>query len=144
MKRTLLIISVLAIAVIAWYGYNQYNRTNEDLKNKKPDYSVKDLDLIAAFESDTTSSTRMYIDKVIAVTGSIKKIEAEGAPVVVFLGNKQQMSSIICSMDSNYVSSYANLKEGATITIKGICIGYAFDELLGTDVKLNRCVIQDN
>lgn len=143
MKRSLLIVTVLVIAVIAWYGYSQYNRTNEDLKNKKAEYSINDLDLIAAFERDTASSSKMYVDKVVAVTGSIKKIEDAEAPVVLFLGDKQQMSSVICSMDSSYSASYAKLKEGTKITIKGLCIGYSFDELLGTDVKLNRCVIQD-
>lgn len=143
MKKALLIVTVLVIAVIAWYGYNQYNRTNEDLKNKKPDYSIESLDLIAAFERDTASSGKLYVDKIISVTGTIKKIEAEEAPVVIFLGNKQQMSSVICSMDSSYAATYANLKEGTNITLKGICIGYSFDELLGTDVKLNRCVIQE-
>ncbi len=143
MKKSILLITLIVVAIIAWYSYTQYNRKNVDITTKKTEHNIDALSLIAAFEKDTASSSKKYIDKIVEVTGTIKKIEAEEAPAVLFLGDSNQMSAIVCSMDSVYATTYSSLKKGTKITIKGICNGYQYDELLGTDVKLNRCVIAD-
>lgn len=142
MTRIILIVILIAVGLAAWYGYNEYNRKNKDLSGIKATETVNALALIASFEKDTASASKQYIDKVVAVTGTIKKMEAEEAPVVIFLGDPGQMSSVLCSMDSSHAASYASLKEGSKVTIKGIVNGYQSDELLGMDVKINRCVIQ--
>jgi opacity protein-like surface antigen len=142
MKRIVLIVVLLAVCFTAWYGYKEYNRKNIDLSGEKPTATVDALTLIASFERDTASASKHYVDKVIAVTGIIKKIEAEEAPAVFFLGEAGQMSSVLCSMDSTHAASYSSLKEGSKVTIKGLVNGYQSDESLGTDVKMNRCILQ--
>jgi len=143
MKRIILIIVLVAVALGGWYAINEYTRTNPDLREAKPDITTTVGALIADFENDSAAASRKYIDKIIAVSGSIKTIDANGNPVVVSLGDAGQMSSVQCSMDSTYANAYANLREGATVTLKGICTGGKTEAPFGTDVELSRCVVLD-
>jgi RecJ-like exonuclease len=140
MKRIILLAVLLIAAVAAWYGYREYTRTNKDLINTKPDFSFSATELIAAFEKDTASANRQYVDKIIAVTGNVKSIDTNGNPVVIALGEGTEMSSVQCSMDSTHAEAYRGVKEGDQLNLKGICTGGKTEELFGTDVILNRCV----
>ena len=141
MKKIIWIVLILVIAVGGWYAYNEYNRKNEDLSSEKPAASLKATELIAAFSSDTASANRQYTDKIVEVSGQVKSVAKEENPVVVSLGDAGEMSSVQCSMDSAYATEYASVKEGAVIRVKGMVTGFQTEEILGTDVKMNRCVI---
>jgi hypothetical protein len=43
-----------------------------------------------------------------------------------------------------YTARAATIKPGTTVKIKGNCTGHDEDELLGLDVIVNRCVIEEN
>lgn len=144
MKRTILLIILLIVVAGGIYAWREYNRKNPDLKQAKADYSVQAQTLIKEFETDKAASDKKYIGKNIEVSGNIKKVDAETNPVVFFLGNEDEMSSVQCSMDSTHATDYNKLQKGATVTLKGVVNGAESDELLGTDVKLNRCVVVNN
>lgn len=144
MKRTILLIILLIVVAGGIYAWREYNRKNPDLKQAKADYSVQAETLIKEFETDKAASDKKYIGKNIEVSGNIKKVDAETNPVVFFLGNEDEMSSVQCSMDSTHATDYNKLQKGATVTLKGVVNGAESDELLGTDVKLNRCVVVNN
>lgn len=141
MKRTVLIVILLVVVIGAWYGYREYNRTNTSLNDTRADAAVTATSLLAAFEKDSASAVKQYDDKIVAVSGPVKKIEADGNPVVVFLGDAGQLSSVQCSMDSTNAEAYKVLKTGMTATLKGQVAGFRSDPLFGTDVILNRCVV---
>src|SRR4051812_7510763 len=111
MKRTLLLLIILLVAGIAiWYGFNEYNRTNASLNSAKAAATVTAATLLAAFEKDSARAVKQYDDQVIAVSGPVKKIEADGNPVIIFLGDAGQMSSVQCSMDSANADAYKAVK----------------------------------
>jgi hypothetical protein len=141
MKKILLLLFAIALIASAFYIYKQYNRKNADLRSMKPQFTIEAGELIAAFDKDSASANRKYINKVVLVNGKVKTIDANGNPVVIALGNPGEMSSVLCSMDSTYAAEYANLREGEAVSIKGMCIGGETQDLFGTDVKMNRCVI---
>ena len=144
MKRIILIVILLVVVIAAWYGYREYTRTNTSLDETRADATVTATTLLTAFEKDSASAVKQYDDKIIAVTGPVKKIEADGNPVVVFLGDAGQLSSVQCSMDSANVDAYKALKTGMTATVKGQVAGFRTDPLFGTDVILNRCVVANH
>src|SRR6476646_5608069 len=142
MKRSLLFLIIFVVVGIAvWYAYTEYNRTNPNLSETKPAAVVSTTALLNAFEKDSSNAAKQYNDKIIIVSGAVKKIEADGNPVVILLGDAGQLSSVQCSMDSTNADRYALLKKGATATIKGQVTGFRTDPLFGTDVILNRCVV---
>src|SRR6476469_4321431 len=124
MKRILLIIIILLAISAIWYGYSEYNRTNTNLTNAKATALITAATLLSAFEHDSASAVKQFDDKIIAVSGPVKKIEAVGKPVIIFLGDAVQLSSVQCSMDSTNVDAYKVLKTGITTTLKGQVAGF--------------------
>jgi uncharacterized protein (UPF0333 family) len=143
MKKIILLVIVFIVAAGGFYAYNEYHRTNKDLKNSSPDFTTDAVSLIASFEKDTATASKKYVDKIIAVSGNVKTIDTNGNPIVITLGDTGQMSSVQCSMDSTHADEYKPIKEGDQLTLKGICTGGRTEELFGTDVILNRCVIEN-
>jgi hypothetical protein len=143
MKKIILLVIVFIVAAGGYYAYNEYHRTNKDLKNSSPDLTTDAASLIASFEKDTAAASKKYVDKIIAVNGNVKSIDTNGNPVIIALGESGQMSSVQCSMDSAHADEYKPIKEGDHLTLKGICTGGRTEELFGTDVILNRCVIEN-
>jgi hypothetical protein len=142
MKQRIIIIVLVVIGLGAFFGFKEWNRENADLSTSNASYSIAAPTLIEAFQKDTAAAGKQYTDKIISVTGNLKKIVTEQNSTVFFLGNPEEMSSVQCSMDPGHAKKYAALKEGAPVTVKGICTGFQSDDLLGTDVKLNRCVVE--
>ena len=81
----------------------------------------------------------------ISVTGFVKTLNRdERGYYTVSLGDTTSLSSVRCSIDSMYTARVSSVKPGMTLMIKGSCTGYDSDELLGLDVIVNRCVIEEN
>ncbi|HEV7620952.1 MAG TPA: hypothetical protein VGO09_04430 [Flavisolibacter sp.] len=143
MKRNILIIVLLVACLGGWYGYHEYNRKNKDLAFAKADFKVDAIALINEFEKDSLANKK-YLNKIISVTGNVKKIDADGNPVIIFLGDVNNMSSVKCSMDSTHKKDYEAIKPGNKISVKGICTGGQQQDMFGTDVTLNYCVPEKN
>ena len=144
MKRTILLIVVALIIVLGFYGYREYVRGNKDLQEVAPEATLSATELIKAFESDSAGSNKSYLGKILAVSGTVKSVEKEAGSATVILGEPGTMSSVRCSMDTAHLAKVAVVKEGQAVTVKGACTGFNQDELLGSDVVLNRCVLTTN
>ena len=141
MKRILLFIVLIIVLAGGWYAYTLYTGKVKSLTEVKADASVTAADLLAAFAKDTAAANKQYLGKILAVTGNVKSVETEGHTATVILGNDGDLSSVRCSMDSAFVKQAATLAKGTAVTVKGNCTGYMADELIGSDVILNRCVL---
>jgi hypothetical protein len=128
------------------YGWNEYHRTNKSLIKVHAAFLVNVEDFVREFENSDSMASNKYLGKVVTVYGRIKQIETdpEGNYTVVLAG-PQSMTSVRCAMDTGYKSEVVNVKKSLPISIKGTITGYQKDEtgLLGSDIKLNRCVIED-
>lgn len=143
-KKKILLILIVIIAGAAWYGYRQYNRKNIDLANTRPDMEISGANLIDSFEANEKLANEKYLDKIIAVRGRLKEINRdEKGFYTVVIGEENSMSTVRCSMDSAHQQDIPLMKTGNPIRIKGVCTGFNADELLGSDVILNRAVISD-
>jgi flagellar basal body-associated protein FliL len=144
MKKKIIIGVLVVVAAAAGFGYYKYNQKNPDLVTKKPDITVNAPDLIAAFEKDTASANRQYLDKVIEVTGTVKSIDTSG---VIFLGSPDAQSSVVCGLDERHRTDHAQAKVGSTITVQGRYTGYKAEEMLGmnlgTNVELSFCGVKN-
>ena len=142
-KKEILIGLGIITLTVAIYGYQEYTRRNIDLAYGEADYNSQVKTLIKEFEENEKAANEKFLDKIIAVTGVLKEIiKDDKGYYTAVMGDVNSMLSIRCSMDSDHQHDSALLKEGNNITIKGICTGFNADELLGSDVILNRCIIQ--
>ena len=143
MKRRIVYLSILVIlSVTGIYMYTEYNRTNKDLLKEKTAFTIDAASLILAYEQNEAQFQKEYTDRVITVRGTIMKIDANENPVVIALGGSEGFSSVQCSMDSTHEQLYTAIKQGQMIALKGIVTGGRTEDLFGTDVIMNRCVVE--
>jgi predicted phosphodiesterase len=145
-KRMILTLVLIAITVAAFLAYKTYTRTNKDLLKLKADIQISAGDLIKEFEAGDSAANKKYLDKIIELTGNVKKLEKDDAgDYTIIIGDTLSMSSVRCLSDTNHRSDAAIVKENSTITIRGVCTGFKKNELLGenlgSDVELTRSVI---
>lgn len=132
------------LAAIAFYAYKEFNRKVKDLSYVKAGIHMDAAQLISTFEKNETAGNSQFLDKIIAVKGNVKAVEkTDKGYYTVILGGDNSMSSVRCSMDSVHQDEVADIIAGTVITMKGSCTGFNRDELLGSDVILNRCVVQN-
>ena len=143
-KKVLIGLGIIAMTAVI-YGYQEYTRTNEDLNYVKANFKIQAVDLIKEFEKNEENANEKFIDKIIAVSGTIREIiKDDNGYYAVALEAENSMSSVRCSMSAVLDDDTAVLRKGNIIVIKGACTGFNADELLGSDIILARCVIQRN
>ncbi|MDQ6608777.1 MAG: OB-fold putative lipoprotein [Bacteroidota bacterium] len=121
MKRKIVIGVLILIVVAAIIGYRMYSKQTPDIVQDKPDITVTVKDLIAAFEKDTAAASKLYIDKIIEVTGLIKSVDTSGA---VVMGEEGNPSDVVVGLDRRHLNDVVGLKEGSVAVMQGICSGY--------------------
>lgn len=142
-KKAIIVFLLLAAIVAAFIGYREYNRTNEDLSDIQADFKVEAGELIGEFETNDTLAYNKYRNKILSVSGNIRQLDTADDHTTIILGDTSSMSSVRCSLDSNYRAGISALKPGTKIKVKGAITGFKKDDLgIGSDVELNRCVIE--
>ncbi|HKH59686.1 MAG TPA: hypothetical protein VKA49_02585 [Flavitalea sp.] len=143
-KRILLVVLLITVAA-AIYVYREYNRTNVNIATEKSAFTVSAPELIIAFSGDNSVASKKYVGKIISVTGMVKNVYRDDRGYYTLsLGDTSSVSSVRCSVDSMYTNRAASIKAGMNVVVKGNCTGYNEDELLGLDVIVNRCVIEEH
>lgn len=141
-KKIIIISAATLVLGGSFYGYSEYNRKPANLARVKPQVELSAEALIKTFENNEQDANATLLDKVIAVKGKLKSIEKnDTGDYTVILGEEGSTSSVRCSMDAAHRHETTGLAAGTEIVVKGACTGFQADELLGSDVMLNRCVI---
>ena len=145
MKRTVLVMVVLVLIVGGWYAYTIYQEKTPDVVGKEPEVVTTAKELLDAFDKDTADARKKYIDKIIEVTGTVKRIDTTGS---VVLGEEGTASEVTIGLDRRHIGDYKKIKEGAMAKFQGVCSGYDkgnSDDLLaslGTTVELRSAGVK--
>jgi hypothetical protein len=148
MKRKILIgiliLIVVGGSVVVW----KFKEKEDNYAAKKPDIKTSAMALIEAFNKDTVAAVKMYVNKVIEVTGIITKIDTSA----VELGEQGNPSSVVVGIDNRHLEDIRNLKTGTTVKLQGLCSGYQkasgdpddMLSLLGTTVNIKGGGVIEN
>jgi uncharacterized protein YdeI (BOF family) len=135
--RYILIFLVLAlIAAVAVWKYT-FKESESNVASHKTDVTIDAPSLLQAFESNEDSANLKYRNKIILVSGIVGSVSKDTLGYSVYLKEKDAISGIICSFDKASFDS-VQIKPGAQINVKGICMGYLMD------VQMNKCNIAKN
>lgn len=143
-KKIILIAVLLAIAAGAIYAYREYYRTNVNLDTVQADYTLQATDLANEFVANDSVADSKYRNKILAVQGVVKAVDKSEGDCTIVLGDTTDMApSVRCILDSTHTALGAAFKRGDKVVVKGAITGFKKDEtgLLGSDVELNRCVV---
>lgn len=137
MKRKILTTIIIVVIAVGGFTYYKYNEKNPDLASGRADITIDALSLIAAFEKDSASANRQYLDKVIRVSGTVKSVDTSG---VIVLGDPERQSSVVCGLEERHREDLKKAAIGSTVTIQGKYTGYKAETMLemnlGTNVEL--------
>jgi hypothetical protein len=143
-KKIIFFLVLIVLAGGAWYGYREYTRTNEDLKNADASFKLTASDLIHEYEQNDSLADQKYLGKILEVRGNVKEVRKdEYGYYTIALGDSSNMSAVRCALDTIHHQDAASVIPGSSAILRGNCTGFNKDEtgLLGSDVILNRSVI---
>jgi hypothetical protein len=130
----ILIIGLLGIFI----GYKMYNKPHVNVAEKLADIAVTANILLAEFSLDETKANLKYLDKIIAVKGTITNIESNAEKATISLQTEDDFGSVVCYLVKDEFKKSAEIKEGQEVVLKGICTGFLMD------VILVKCVIMNS
>jgi hypothetical protein len=115
-----------------------FNLKHTDMAKARPDFKITSTVLQKAFEDDETTASKLYINKILEVTGKIASVKppAENKFISISLVTGSDLSSVICTFPA--ISDPSTLSVGEEITLRGECSGFLMD------VLLNNCAIIQN
>jgi hypothetical protein len=150
MKRIILVVLLLGTAGALYYIL-VIRRSNPNLKNATPDYTVTMPDLFKEITANDSSAKLKYINKVVQITGNVKELLINDSTATVNLGDSASSSLIICQIDNRNKDNIAAIKPNTTITIKGKFAAIknqntdpTFADMgidLGTNIDVNFCAV---
>jgi hypothetical protein len=125
---------VLFAAIIGGgVGYYLWTKPHENMQLKKADFAM------SAVEFGATYDEAKHLNKMVEVTGKIaevvNEIVGEQHNVTLNIETGKPDLTLTCPLDPFLVQA-KEFKEGATVRIKGICLGKDM-----FDIKFDRCVI---
>ena len=132
MKKILIGI-LLALVVTCGVIYLMYNKPHRNPATETP-IKVNAIELYKSFESNETEANKLYLDKVLEVTGKITEVSSNqnGMPVLA-LETQNIMFGVRCTMGT----AESTAQVGETITIKGICTGYLSDVIITNAIRVD-------
>ncbi len=137
MKRFLLPVLILLVLglVIGWFVWNKPHPRAED----QAGIALSAEALYAAYGENEQTANGLYLNKVIAVNGTLlsQEVNQDGQSVAILRGapgDDLLAGGVMCTMRDKDVA----LPNSGSVSIKGFCTGFA------NDVHLTDCVLIDN
>lgn len=124
--KKIVLIPLLAIGLIGIGSYYYIMHGGaRDISSEETAYTVSSKDINAEFLSDLENSNKKYLEKAVAISGTITNLNDS----LVILDN-----TILCSLKN--IDS--QIKKNQAVVVKGRIVGY--DDLMG-ELKLDQCFI---
>lgn len=126
-KRRIYVLLIAAVIIAGGLIYNYtFNSKHRTISEEKALFEMSTEVLAIQFETNESEATNNYLDKVLAITGTITEIENTD----IILNDKLHVSFETVNSDQLFTS--------AKVTIKGRCVGY--DNLLEM-VKIDQATL---
>lgn len=120
------------VATIAVVGLYQYNRKPATVDGQSG-IAVSAPTLVATFEKNDAEANKLYLNKVIDVSGTVTEVSKnQDGKSVLLLRADDEMSGVQCTMRENGVE----VPVGKSVSVKGFCNGYTLVVIL-SDCILN-------
>lgn len=108
------------------------NETFTSTDQVKADYTINAKDLIHEFTANDTVANKKYLEKTIVVNGVSSAIELQADSTSTIKFADSTGSYAIFSLEKNQYEKVKAIGQGATVSLKGVCSGSIFSEILGT------------
>ena len=141
-KAIVLIIAVVSIIGISYLAYLYFEPT-KDIATQKTDLHLTEEILINDFIKSDKIADSLYKNKIVELTGKVKKIEAQDTISTLVFDNGGNFI-IIANCLSSIKTELKQLKVGSNITVKGIYSGYIINDdtfMIPAEIKIDKCTL---
>ena len=128
---------LVAALVSAYLAVTIYNKPHINVSRATPKVSLIAKTLLDDFQLDENLANTKYLEQIIQVTGKISHLDIANGNGIVVLKDGNSFGSIMCHLSPEENEKLVTLKEGQSITIKGICTGYLMDVILIKCILIN-------
>ena len=127
--KGILAVLIVLVVIVAYL----FNMPKANIKSKEVSTTTTAVDLYASYSKNETQANSLYSGQVISVKGIVSEIETDrNGATILFLSTNDGFTSVMCTLQK---TPKVLPKEGAEVTIKGLCTG------LLMDVILNKCIL---
>lgn len=147
LKAGLVLVTIAATVI----GFNMvskqaekkiFDETFSSIENVKADYTLTASDMLKEFLANDTASNKKYTEKVLEVSGTVAAVEMTADSTSTIRFEDSTGSYAIFSMEKSQIDRVKNIKTGEIVSIKGVCSGSIFSEILGnTSVSFKRSIL---
>lgn len=128
MNRRIYFFLAAFCCIAAIVVYKMYNKPHADLTTSKADFNINAADLLLEFESNEEAAQTKYLNKIIAVTGTLTEIQQVENKTIWILDTGNPLSTIQCEMDPRFLESSKKAEvAGKVVTLQGLCSGKLMD-----------------
>jgi hypothetical protein len=129
----------LGVFVFSFIYMFVYDKPHSDYEKMTPDFTVSASELYNSFKDNTTGSEKRYNGKILAISGTLTKVESNDTMVTaVFVFNQGMFGEdgIRCVMLPSYFEEVKKMQPAGNCRIKGYCTGFN-----DPDVILEQCSV---
>ncbi|MBK9108808.1 MAG: hypothetical protein IPM92_10695 [Saprospiraceae bacterium] len=128
MNRRVYFFLAAFFCIAAIVVYKMYNKPHADLTETKADFSMTAAALLEEFETNEETAQSKYLNKIIAVNGTITEIQQVENKTIWILDTGNPLSTIQCEMDPRFLEKSKNAAVvGNAVTVQGLCSGKLMD-----------------
>ncbi|TBX69211.1 hypothetical protein EZL74_07480 [Flavobacterium silvisoli] len=129
-KKTKVLVFIIIIIAIGFFSvrYYVYHGGQRDIQSEETAFTVTSSSIVAEFTSNTEASNKKYLEKPVAISGTVTSVNAAG----VILDN---------TVNCIFATANPAVKVNQKVIVKGRVVG--FDDLFG-ELKLDQCNLSTN
>jgi hypothetical protein len=136
---------VLAFASFKIGESKVMGETHKDTAAVKADYTVAADSLIREFLVNDTAANKKYLEKVLEVNGKAAAVEVQADSTSTIRFADSTGSYAIFTLEKDQLEKVKSLKAGDPVSVKGVCSGSIFSEILGTtSINFKRSTLHKN
>lgn len=142
---------VLITAAVTVVGFKMVSKQAEkkifdekfdSTENVKADYTIKAADLLKEFLANDSAANKKYNEKVLEINGMVSAINLAADSTSTIRFEDSTGSYAIFSMEKNQIDKIKNIKAGDPVSVKGVCSGSIFSDILGTtSISFKRSIL---
>src|SRR6185436_13850722 len=100
------------------------------------------VELIKEFMANDTTANKKYLEKVLEVSGPVASIDIAADSISTIKFADSTGSYAIFSLEKTQLDKVKMIKTGDPVSVKGVCSGSMFSEILGTTtISFKRSIL---
>lgn len=135
MKKTIVYLLILAVAIGVYYGWYIYNRKVDSTTALKTDLVIAPEDLFRSYSEDETTAMTKFSGKILELYGVVRSTGNDSLGWNLVMEAGDDFFGINCAMEAGQEEGMQSVTVGDSLKIKGKCSGF------NGDVVLVQCIV---